>query len=147
MRLLLSFTTASFLSEVGIVLEQLNLSVAQQVARRPWLTADLDGDIIRSEQSAVEVLLQKLERSNAATHQHVIQQTNRLLERARRESNIELLFPYGAYYSRVLRTTQRELGRPVDFAVQSDRELIGRTLIYHLREQNCSTVRRHGRQT
>jgi hypothetical protein len=70
--------------------------------------------------------------------EHVLKQTNRLLERVRRELSIVLLFPYGAYYSRVLRTTHRQLGRPADFAIQSDRELIGRTLIFELRGYNIT---------
>jgi hypothetical protein len=89
--------------------------------------------MIHSEQSAVEVLLRDLERSNAATHQQFIEQINRLLQRVRTGLNLERLFPYRAFYARVLRATYCELGRPTDFAVQTDRELIGHTLIVQLR--------------
>ncbi len=82
-RSFLSCTTASFLSEVGFVLEGLNLDVAGQMALGAGSVADFDAYMIHSEQSAVEILLRELKRLKPATHQQVIEQINRLLERVR----------------------------------------------------------------
>jgi hypothetical protein len=133
-RSLLSVRTTSFLSELGMALEHLNLDLAKRLACQPLPLPDLDGYIVHAEQSAVEFMLHKLQCSNTLAHEHVIREINRLLERVRTGLAFGLLFPYGSYYSRALRTAHRELGRPTDFATQSDRELIGRILIGQLRE-------------
>jgi hypothetical protein len=134
-RSFVSCSTASFLSEAGTALEQLNLEVAGQITFRPYLAADFDAYMIHSEQSAVELLLRELKRSDSATHQQVINQINRLLERVRTGFNLARLFPHGAYYAEVLRAAYCKLGHPTDFAVQNERELVGHTLIVRLRDR------------
>jgi hypothetical protein len=131
-RLLLSTAAASFLSEVGLVLEQQNLQLASQIVDQPPVSSALDRSIIHREQDAVERMLCQLRYSNAATHQHVIQQVNRILDLVKTACPAKWLFPHGVQYARVLRSTCFELGRPTDFAIRADRELIGLTLIARL---------------
>jgi hypothetical protein len=145
-RLLLSRIAASFLSEVGLVLEQQNLRLARQITDQRPASPDLDGSIIRWEQDAVEVMLCRLRCLNVATHQHVILQINRLLQRVRTGCPARWFFPYAVQYAQVLRGACSELGRPTDFAIQADRELIGLTLIARLSsDQNYRNSNEHHR--
>jgi hypothetical protein len=140
-RLLLSNVAASFLSEVGLVLEQQNLRLARQMAGQPPAAPDLDRSIIRWEQNAVEVMLCRLRCFNAATHQHVIMQINRLLQPVRTGCPARWFFPHAVQYAQVLRSACSELGRPTDFSIQTDRELIGLILIARLSsDQNLRTA-------
>jgi hypothetical protein len=131
-RLFLSTAAASFLSEVGFVLEQQNLQLASQIADQPPASNALDRSIIQWEQDTVERMLCRLRYSNAATHQHVIRQINRILDLVKTACTARWPFPHAVQYARVLRSACFELGRPTDFAIQADRELIGLTLIARL---------------
>ena len=122
--------TQAFLLDAGRVLETLNTEIADELIERPVASDNLDVRLVAIEQSALERVLRTLQATDAPAHAVVTAQLDRLLDTSR-WCYLRLfdLHPGTCVYERVLTRVRRELRRPIRFALQSDREHIGRTVI------------------
>jgi hypothetical protein len=94
---------------------------------------DLDTYLVRTEQSAVEFFLANAMETAPILHRRMMDQLNLTMKYCYRAPSAALSAPANSL-SRALRKTAIMLGRDVDFGEQGDRELVGLTLIRHIRE-------------
>ncbi len=132
-RLWLEPCTSGFLLSVGRTLEEFNTRAALRLERDVTRESGLDDKMVAIEQSAVETMLRHLALTDAVGHAVTVVQMNRLLRLAGPFYPASWLgSEVRSAYGRVLQSVARELGRPISFALQEDRESIGRALIRSL---------------
>ena len=129
-RIWLAPATQAFLLDAGRVLQALNTQIADELTGCCVPIGELDARLVSIEQSALERVLRTLQATDAAAHTVVTAQLDRLLGTSRCcYLRLLHLHPATYVYERVLMRVRRELNRPIRFALQSDREHIGRTVI------------------
>ena len=128
--MLLLTRTRHFLQYAGSSLERLNMRAVQGLQSHRFCAPDLDARLVALEQAALERLLRGLEKTNPATYSLAVYQMDWLLARSGWLCRDPFAAnPAACLYQEVLQQVRAEVGRPIRFALQSDRERIGRTLI------------------
>jgi hypothetical protein len=125
--------TLEFLLQLGQRLEHLNTRQIGFVESAVMNAAGIDGAMVAIEQSEVQSQLEHLRLLDPERHAVAVLQMNRLLSMAHARASPAILFSGTATYAQVLRAVVAEIGRPVCFMRQHDREYIGRALIRWLR--------------
>jgi hypothetical protein len=132
-RLWISNLTREFLTDLGRELQILNARIARTIEASVCDIEDLDRRIVRTEQTAVQLLLDGFRATNSAGAATAITEINRLLALTAMRNSAAILHTIGVSYGCALRAVEEELGRAIDFGLQSDRECVGITLINGLR--------------
>jgi hypothetical protein len=125
--------TSEFLASVGCLLERMNMELAGRIAAGAIEADNLDDQLIASEQSAVQNCLAHLHSIDGAGYANTVVEIDRVLTFARCAGSPRKWFSGRAAYARVLQHVADQLGRSASFALQNDRETIGRMLVRHLR--------------
>ena len=133
------------LTTLGCILERLNIHTASRIEADAIQGADLDEVLVATEQAAVESMLRRLKSTDSTGHAVTLSEMNRLLAFSGSASagsvlSFARLFSSGLAYHVVLARVEQQLCRPPSFALQSDRERIGLTLIRLLRWEPAHTL-------
>jgi hypothetical protein len=128
-----SEVTLEFLTRLGRNLQHLNMRLASRIQGSLLDAEDLDRSMISIEQSAVQIQLERLRLKDLDRHAAIISQINRLIAVGSFRVTPTRLLLKEAPYGHILRVALGELGRALNFASQSDRECIARSLIRVLR--------------
>jgi hypothetical protein len=131
--LLVSRFTREFLASVGGVLERMNVEWARRIATGSMQVENLDNRMIVAEQAVVQDCLARLHYIDCAAYAGTVVEIDRVLAWARCGGSPARWLCARTAYATVLQHVADELGRSASFAVQNDREAIGRMLIRHLR--------------
>ena len=126
-RVLVSREVRGFLTDLGSDLERLNLRIAQSIERGRLSGGSLDARLVNIEQSRVQQRLRQWQRRSPGRYAKLIGDLDRLLSLLR--------FPWAVRSAAaiilrdVLGALRATLGRPIQFARQTDREAIGNAII------------------
>jgi hypothetical protein len=135
-RMCIAGHTLEFLLQLGQRLEHLNTGQIGVIEAAAMNAARIDGVMVAIEQSEVQLHLDQLRSADPERHAVAVSQMNRLLSMAHARASPARLFAGAAAYAQVLRAVVAEIGHPVCFMRQHDRECIGRTLITWLRSRS-----------
>jgi hypothetical protein len=125
--------TCEFLASVGRVLESMNVECAQRIAAGSIRAENLDDRMIAAEQTTLQDCLTRLRHIDRGAYANTVVEIDRVLTFARCTGSPATWLPARTVYAAALQHAADELGRSASFAVQNDRETIGRMLIRHLR--------------
>jgi uncharacterized protein RhaS with RHS repeats len=131
----LSSAAESFLSDVSASLYSINAGIYAQIQRGELSAEGLDEKLVQMEQSKVQSMLDALPTSQRAA---VVGSINSSLNSGLRGAS-NFASASDARYNKVLTSVANDLGRPIDFGQQSDREAIGKALINDLRRSGVCT--------
>lgn len=132
----LSDQAEAFLGNVSANLYSLNAAVFAQIQRGELSGDGLDEKLVHMEQSKVQAMLDALPGDERAA---IVNSLNTAFNSSLRSvSNIASATD--ARYNRVISGVVRDLGRPIYFGNQSDREAIGHALIKDLRRSGACTT-------
>ncbi|MBV8854221.1 MAG: hypothetical protein JOY91_12505, partial [Sinobacteraceae bacterium] len=122
-----------FLNFTGMQLQVVNVRIASRLSDSASYPPNLDQRIVWYEQSLVEDLLQRQQRTDPGRVQGIITELDRLLSVGSTSARVGTA--HLRMYSEVLRAVARDLGRSIQFAGQNDRVRIGCGLTDYLRQQ------------
>jgi hypothetical protein len=131
--LFVSRFTSEFLASVGYLLECMNTEWARRILAGAIEADDLDEQIIAAEQTAVQNCLTRLHYADGAGYANTVVEIDRVLTFAGCGGSPGKPSSGLTAYSTVLQHAAAQLGRSASFAVQNDRETIGRMLVRYLR--------------
>jgi hypothetical protein len=132
-QLFVSRFTSEFLASVGYLLERMNMEWARGISAGAIEADDLDQQIIAAEQTAVQNCLTRLHCVDRAGYANTVVEIDRVLTLAGCAGSPGKPFSGLTAYATVLQHVADQLGRSASFAVQNDRETIGRMLVRYLR--------------
>jgi len=135
-RMCVAADTLEFLLQLGQRLEHLNTRQIGFIEAASMDAAGIDAAMVALEQSEVQLQLEQLRSLDPERHAIAVLQMNRLLSLAHARASPARLFAGAAAYAQVLRAVVTEIGHPICFTRQHDRECIGRTLIRWLRNRS-----------
>jgi hypothetical protein len=131
--LFVSRFTSEFLAAVGYLLERMNMEWARRISAGAIEADDLDERIIAAEQTAVQDCLTRLYYVDSAGYANTVVEIDRVLTFAGWADSPGKPSSGLTAYVTVLQHAADHLGRSASFAVQNDRETIGRMLVRYLR--------------
>jgi hypothetical protein len=131
-RSLVSQPARRFLAELGGRLELINIRNARRIQDEN-LTGDLDSYMVRTEQEAVQSQIDALENLSRPVHSSLMLEFDDLLKVGGLPACVLRRCPPAAVYLDVLRQLRNQIGGPLRFARQRDREWIGIGLIRAIR--------------
>ena len=131
-----SAQTSNFLEGVGEKLQKINESEASAIQNGTLSGPNLDQQLVRTEQLAVQAQLDALQQSNPDAYNQTISEINRALNPipGSFDQRVSSAFPTDAAFQGVLNGVRKDLGRNIDFSKQGDREVIGNALIDYVRQ-------------
>jgi len=132
--LVVSKATATFLEGIGETLEKFNQNIAKQITSGQLGGAGLDQQLVHQEQTTVQGVLDNLKSSDPDAYTKRISEINILLNPSKGKELISNAIGDDDSNS-VLNEVREDLGHPLDFSNQKDREAIGNALIKHEREK------------
>jgi hypothetical protein len=138
---IVSAETSKFMTSLSAKLERLNMSLASKVKSGAIAGPDIDRQLVRREQNAVQAELSALLEADPAVYRQIVSNVNDLLNGRGGSGAGSMVFGTDRAYSRILDQVRSDLRRDIDFEKQSDREAIGNALIDHVRRTGgCDIV-------
>lgn len=129
--------TRGFMSNLSGSLEAMNMRMARGLESGSISGAGLDQRFIRAEQNMVQGHLNSLMESNPAAYRSMISEVNGLLNPRGAMTGAANFYATDRVYQGVLAGVREQLGRDIDFSIQSDREAIGAALVGKLRSSGA----------
>ena len=133
-RIVVSQQTASFLDSVGTKLQSFNEGVTHLIGTGEFRGPNLDEQLVHSEQTIVQGQLDSLKQSSPSGYDKMISDINNALNPTGAKGFLSSLQDTDKAFAGVLDDVRKTLGRNIDFSKQGDRELIGNSLIKHIRQ-------------
>lgn len=118
---------------MGQKLEKLNQTESGQIEAGTLNGPNLDQQMVRNEQSAVQDQLNDLKRANPTAYTKTVSDINGTLN-VIAAKGLQKLSSTDRAFAGVLAGVRKDLGGKIDFSKQSDREALGNALIKHIRQ-------------
>jgi RHS repeat-associated protein len=126
--------TRDFLQHVSAKLEKTNGSIAAEIRNATATGRELDHSTVHREQTVVQGELDALKKTSLFLYNHVIADINRVLNPDSVMRFLGSIAETDETYNRILDGVRSDLGRDIDFSIQSDREAIGKAVVDYIRE-------------
>ena len=130
--------TETRMKEISTILEPLNTQRFNEIRRgeEQRRGPELDRAMVNMEQTAVQGFLDKLKKNDPGEYERFVSEVNETLNPVALERGVIRSFSGSdAQYLGVLDQVVSDLGCPIDFASQADREAIGNALAGHVRNK------------
>ncbi len=125
------------LERISAMLEPINTREFQRIRNGEVALRGeaLDRRMVNLEQTAVQGYLDNLKKTDPKAYENLVSVSNRLLSPTATERFIvEQGSAWDTIYLGILDGVREDLGRPIDFARQSDREVIGNAVASYIRQ-------------